>query len=155
MKSRIIEGHSVEIFNRSEMTADVLSDIREATLAREHALSPQFHYKVGTCLRTHDDRIWIGWNFENDIGITLHAEINALGQITAPSRALGIKRITVVTGHEEPKRGEKPGVVCGMCAQILSKFVRPHDDPEVIMTMVRGEVYHLSLKDIVPHAFRL
>lgn len=89
---------------------------------------------------------------ENIILAVLHAEKNALGRIEPESRASGLRHVITIGG---PDGSDSEDVVtpCGFCRQDLLEFVRPQDDPVVIMAGVRGKVLRARLKDLLPLAF--
>jgi cytidine deaminase len=141
-----------EELDREELTADESFDLALATEARFKAYAPYSHFKCGVVIRTKDGRAVPGWNVENVIYEVLHAEKDALGKLEPESRASGLRHV-ITTGGVDGSNSEEICAPCGFCRQDLLEFVRPADDPVVIMAGVRGRVIRVKLKDLLPFAF--
>ena len=132
------------------------------------AYAPYSRFCVGAALLTREGRVFQGCNVENaSYGLTLCAERTALGAAVAA----GYRRFTAlaVVSSEAPckakpcgqprglakKGGQTAPLPCGACLQALAEFCRPDF---VIVTAAARDLVHpvvLTLKDLLPKAFRL
>ena len=117
---------------------------RAALSARDHALAPYSHFRVGAALEDTEGRIHTGCNIENaTYGLTLCAErVAVFKAISEGVRAF--RRIAVAAGTENLTPP------CGACRQILWEFC---GDIEIILLNPRGKCETLRLKDLFPRAF--
>ena len=149
--SNIIEVE-YDLVERSELNRDEIDDLMEADLARKESHAPYSNFPVGAAITANDGQLYVGWKLENPENDGLHAAENALGQMPAKSRVTGIKRITMVGG---PREGYYDDAVtpCNPCRQQLLEFVRPEDNPLIIMAGTRGKVLRVYLKNELPQGF--
>jgi cytidine deaminase len=142
----------LEELNPEELSQPELDDLETALIARLHAHAPYSNFQVGAALRTNDDQVFAGWNVENIVYDGLHAEENAIGRINIESRQQGLKSVMIVGGLQGSE-SEQPVTPCGACRQKLSEFLRPEDNPMVIMSGVRGKIIKVALRDLLPLGF--
>ncbi len=143
---------SYDVLDRNELSEEETKDLLSAIQARQNARAPQSGFTVGAAIRTNDEKVVTGHNFENIVFNVLHAEENALGNIPKKSQNVGLKRITVV-GGPECKESEDPVYPCGLCRQKLMEVFKIGDKTMVIAAGTRGKVERIALKDLLPRAF--
>lgn len=118
--------------------------IEKAIAARERALAPYSHFKVGAALETRDGRIYTGCNIENvSYGLTVCAERVALWKALSEG-AREFSQIAVVT--------DAPVLTspCGACRQLLWEYC---GDIEVVLHSMQGMEKSLKLSELFPHPF--
>lgn len=119
-------------------------DLLQATWeARERAVCPFSHFKVGALLVDDAGRRFTGANVENaSYNLGLCAERVALYH--ALTHGVGrIVRVVVVAEAVEPT------YPCGACRQALWEFA-PHAE---LLLSNRAEQRRLRVRDLLPHAF--
>ncbi len=118
--------------------------IPAALAAREHALAPFSHFRVGAALEDCDGRIHTGCNIENaTYGLTLCAE--RLAVFKAISEGVRkFRRIVVATDTEALTPP------CGACRQILWEFC---GDIEIVLVNPGGKAETYRLKELFPKPF--
>ncbi|MBQ3393225.1 MAG: cytidine deaminase [Lachnospiraceae bacterium] len=130
---------------------DVIKNLMEAAEgAREKAYVPYSDFSVGAALLTEDGEIFTGCNVEN---MAYPAGLCAERVALFSAVAAGHRRFAAlaVSGG---KRGCAPHdycMPCGMCRQALREFCGPELDIYVVKS--RDQVKHLTLGDLLPHAF--
>jgi cytidine deaminase len=96
--------------------SDAARLIDAARRAREHAVAPFSHFKVGAALETADGTIVTGCNVENaTYGLTVCAERVAMFKALSEGHRAFV-RVAVVADTEAPTPP------CGACRQILWEF---------------------------------
>jgi cytidine deaminase len=96
--------------------SDVTRLVEAARRAREHAVAPFSHFKVGAALETADATIVTGCNVENaTYGLTVCAERVAMFKALSDGHRAFV-RIAIVADTEAPTPP------CGACRQILWEF---------------------------------
>src|ERR1700704_4711103 len=115
-----------------------------ALAARELALAPYSHFRVGAALEDADGRVHTGCNIENaTYGLTLCAERVAIFKaVSEGSRRF--KRVAVVADTDELTPP------CGACRQILWEFC---GDVPIVLANLRGKTETLQLSTLFPRAF--
>lgn len=151
---RITREFSYDILDRTELTPQEIDDLSLATEAREHAHAPISGFKVGACLHMNNGDTVVGWNWENNVHTTLHAEKNAIGRLIPEARESGLGRVTVMGGYSY-QESEKTLSPCGNCRQDLIELWRPETEPMVVMAGIRGLVKRIKFADLVPLLFDL
>ena len=141
-----------EQIQRKDLSEEQVADLQSAMEARAHGHAPYSRLLVGVCIRTNDNQTFKGWNTENIVYDGIHAEENALGSMTLESRETGIKSITLV-GDLIGEESDNVVTPCGGCRQKLLEFIKPGDNPEVLMAAMQGDVVKVSLLDLLPFAF--
>ena len=118
--------------------------VTAARQAREHAMAPYSHFKVGAALETADGVIITGCNVENaSYGLTVCAERVAMFKALSEGHRHFI-RLAVVADTEAPTSP------CGACRQVLWEFGPEIDVVLANLTTVTGR-YRLS--ELLPHPF--
>ena len=118
--------------------------LQAALAAREHAVAPFSHYKVGAALECRNGKIYGGCNVENSTyGLTVCAERVALWKALSEGEREFV-RVAVAS------QGSQPAPPCGACRQLLWEF---GGNLEVILGNTEGyrEVHHLA--GLLPHPF--
>jgi len=112
--------------------------------AREYALAPYSHFRVGAALEDADGRVHTGCNIENaTYGLTLCAErVAVFKALSEGSRSFRRIAIAADTDTLTPP--------CGACRQILWEFC---GDVQILLLNPRGKSETLQLKDLFPRAF--
>jgi len=115
-----------------------------ALAARELAVAPYSHFRVGAALEDADGRVHTGCNIENaTYGLTLCAErVAVFKALSEGSRSFRRIAIAADTDALTPP--------CGACRQILWEFC---GDIEILLLNPRGKGEVLHLKDLFPRAF--
>jgi cytidine deaminase len=118
--------------------------IEAARAARERALAPYSHFKVGAALRTTDGRVFTGCNVENaSYGLTVCAERVALLKALSEG-ARDFDAIAVVADTDAPTPP------CGPCRQLLWEYCG--DIPVVLANLTESKGQH-QMKDLLPLPF--
>jgi len=123
-----------------------MKDLFEAAVsARSKSYSPYSGYKVGSALRTNDNRMFSGTNIENaSYGATICAERVAITQAIAQG-ATKITEIMVLTSEETP------WPPCGMCRQVIAEFATP--ETKVHLANLSGVKTTVLFSELFPLAF--
>ena len=118
--------------------------VEAARAAREHAVAPFSHFKVGAALETADGVVVTGCNVENaSYGLTICAERVALVKALSEGHRR-FTRIAVVADTESPTPP------CGACRQMLWEY---GGDLEVILANLTAVTAHHRLAGLFPHPF--
>lgn len=120
--------------------------IAAAYAALEHAYAPYSQFRVGACVVTKDNRLFVGTNVENvSYGLSCCAERNALfAGISAGVKKGEFCMLAVVS---EKKQAPAP---CGACRQVMCELM----DPNAQIIMVGAEEEHsMTVRDLLPFAF--
>ena len=118
--------------------------IDAARRAREHAVAPFSHFKVGAALETADGTVVTGCNVENaTYGLTICAERVAMFKALSEGHRT-FTRIAIVADTDAPTPP------CGACRQILWEF---GGDLQIALANVRVETGRHALKDLLPLPF--
>ena len=123
------------------MTDDLLAAARRA---RENAVAPFSHFRVGAALRTADGQVVTGCNVENaTYGLTICAERVAMFKALSEGHR-AFSRIAIVADTDDPTPP------CGACRQILWEFA---GDLVVVLANLTQEKGVHRLKDLLPLPF--
>src|ERR1700680_2829151 len=115
-----------------------------ALAARENALAPYSHFRVGAAVEDADGRIHTGCNIENaTYGLTLCAERVAVFKAVSE----GIRKFRRVAVAADTDVLTPP---CGACRQILWEFC---GNAELTLVNVQGKTETFQLKDLFPRPF--
>jgi cytidine deaminase len=115
-----------------------------AWAARDAAICTYSGFAVGAAIEDGEGRLWTGANVENaSYTLGLCAERVAMFYALTHG-ARDFRRVVVVT--DTPK----PTSPCGACRQILWEFAR---DAEIVLANRHGDLQHLTMPELVPHAF--
>lgn len=119
--------------------------IDKAKHAYKNSYSPYSNFPVGACIRTDDDRLFVGTNVENAAyGSSLCAEMSAISaMITSGGRK--IKEVVIVVPDE------KIAAPCGNCRQRIYEFAS--SDTLIHLYNAAGEHETLTLNELLPFAF--
>jgi cytidine deaminase len=118
--------------------------VAEARAARERAIAPYSHFKVGAALRLKDGRIVTGCNVENaSYGLTVCAERVALLKALSD----GFREFTMIAVVADT---DNPTPPCGPCRQLLWEYCG--DIPVVLANLTDIKAHH-QLGDLLPHPF--
>jgi len=139
-------------WKRDELRIEEKADLARAVQARRNAYGKYSNYTVGAVIRMNDDKIYEGWNAENIVHASLHAEESAIARIVAKSRETGLQRIVVVGGLAGVNSDEICSP-CGSCRQKLFELLMEGDSPDLIMAGTRGNVTIVAFKDMLPFPF--
>jgi cytidine deaminase len=129
------------------MTYDEL--VKAAMEARKNSYSPYSRFRVGAALLTKDGKLYTGANIENSsYGLTVCAERTAILKAVSEGEhdfaALAVACDTDRFDLAYP---------CGACRQVMSEFFK--EDADIIVSINTGEYRTHSLKELLPHSFKL
>lgn len=112
--------------------------------AREHAVAPYSHFRVGAALLGADGAIHTGCNVENaSYGLTMCAERVALLKALSEG-ARAFTAIAVVADAEAPTPP------CGPCRQLLWEYC---GDIPVLLANLSGPTGRHTTSGLLPHPF--
>jgi cytidine deaminase len=115
-----------------------------ARRARERAVAPFSHFKVGAALETADGAVISGCNVENaTYGLTICAERVAMFKALSEGHR-AFTRIAIVADTDAPTPP------CGACRQILWEF---GGDLQIALANLHTETGRHALKDLLPLPF--
>jgi cytidine deaminase len=118
--------------------------IKRAREARERALSPFSHFKVGAALLCKGGKVYLGCNIENpSLSLSICAERVAL--IKAISE--GEKAFDALAIIADTNDITYP---CGACRQMIWEF-----GPELrlILANLKGDIRRTAIRDLLPEPF--
>lgn len=123
---------------------DLLNMAREAA---QHAYVPYSHFPVGAALECADGSVFTGCNVENAaLGSTICAERTAIVKAVSEGR----RKFVRIAIYGE---GENYCMPCGACRQVMSEFVGPSGDLEILCTRSGGRYVSYRLSQLMPHPF--
>ncbi len=118
--------------------------IEMAIKAREMALAPYSHFKVGAVVVTGNGKVFSGCNIENSTyGLTMCAERVAIFKALSEGER-NFKTVVVVADTPEPC------FPCGACRQIIWDFA---PKAEVICANLNKKSEVFPPSELIPHAF--
>jgi cytidine deaminase len=118
--------------------------IDAARRAREQAVAPFSHFKVGAALETADGTVVTGCNVENaTYGLTICAERVAMFKALSEGHR-SFTRIAIVADTDAPTPP------CGACRQILWEFA---GDLPIALANLHAETGRHALSDLLPLPF--
>jgi len=118
--------------------------VAEARAARDRAIAPYSHFKVGAALRLKDGRIVTGCNVENaSYGLTVCAERVALLKALSD----GFREFTMIAVVADT---DNPTPPCGPCRQLLWEYC---GDIPVVLANLQGIVAQHQLSALLPFPF--
>lgn len=119
--------------------------LEKALQAKKNAYAPYSKYLVGACVLAEDDTLYVGCNVENAaFGVTICAEVNAIGAMIAAGRKR-IKSILVVG------TGKELCTPCGRCRQFMREFIA--DDAPVYLCANDKVVETANIEELLPKSF--
>ena len=126
------------------MSASEIALVEAARQARERALAPYSHFKVGAALLTRDGRTYAGCNVENaSYGLTVCAERVALLKALSEGER-DFAMIAVVADTESPT------APCGPCRQLLWEYC---GDIPVVMANLTAITGRHQMSELLPFPF--
>lgn len=121
--------------------------LKLAINAKNNAYAPYSKFRVGAALLTVNDKVYTGVNVENaSYGATNCAERTAVFKMASE----GERKIAAIAIASDSPDFIYP---CGICRQVLAEF--GDDNIKVICSKNTGEFKVLTLKELLPYAFRL
>lgn len=112
---------------------------------RLHAYAPYSKYLVGACVLSEDDEFFVGCNVENaSYGLTICAEVNAIGQLIAAGKKQ-VKALAVIG------TGPELCTPCGRCRQFIREFMAPSDP--IFLCNESGIVKTTNIAELLPLSF--
>lgn len=125
---------------------DLLNMAREAA---QNAYVPYSHFPVGAALECADGSVFTGCNVENGaLGSTICAERTAIVKAVSEGR----RKFVRIAIYGE---GETYCMPCGACRQVMSEFVGPNGDMEILCTRSGGRYVSYRLSQLMPHPFQI
>ena len=116
-----------------------------AKLAHKNAYVPYSGFKVGVCIRSANDKLFIGSNVENAAYPQSQcAEASAIGSMITSGEKI-IKEILIIGGNEELC------TPCGGCRQRLNEF--SSNQTVIYLCNSNGLLKTLKLIDLLPYSF--
>ncbi|MBC7645827.1 MAG: cytidine deaminase [Pseudopedobacter sp.] len=120
--------------------------IEQARGVARNAYVPFSHFHVGAALRTVSGKVYVGANIENSsYPMSRCAEQSAI-QSMASSGERGFTQIAVYS------ESSPPASPCGGCRQVLFEF---SPEAHIYCFNDKGEVLEGTVKEFLPHGFRL
>jgi len=118
--------------------------IGAARVARDRAIAPYSHFKVGAALRTADGRIFTGCNVENaSYGLTVCAErVALLKALSEGAREFEAIAVVADTAASTPP--------CGPCRQLLWEYC---GDIPVMLANLHEPTGQHQMRDLLPLPF--
>ena len=121
--------------------------LKMAAEAMENAYAPYSGFRVGAAVLTSGGKIYTGVNIENaSYGATCCAERTAVYKAVSEGER-SIKVVAIASS------GTETVFPCGICRQVMAEF--GDDDLEILCSRSNGEYDVYTLRDLLPHAFRL
>jgi len=118
--------------------------VEAARRAREFAVAPYSHFKVGAALLTADGAIVTGCNVENaSYGLTVCAERVALLKALSD----GLREFVMIAVVADTASPTPP---CGPCRQLLWEYC---GDIPVVLANLSTIAGHHQMRDLLPHPF--
>ncbi|GGJ30191.1 cytidine deaminase [Deinococcus roseus] len=118
----------------------------QAKIAFKQAYAPFSRFHVGAAVRTPSGKVFFGANVENSsYGLARCAEQSAVQTMVSN----GEREFTEVVVYSE---ATPPASPCGACRQILFEF---SPEAKVYCFNHLGDVIEGTVKDFLPHGFRL
>jgi len=120
--------------------------LAQAQAAAKRAYAPYSHFQVGAALLLADGSVSLGCNVENaSYGATVCAERVAVFAARAAGRL----------GPEQPPQLlAVTALPCALCLQVLAEFAPP-ELPIWICASAGASPQHFTLRELLPHAFKL
>lgn len=123
--------------------------VKKAIEAREAAYAPYSKFRVGACLLTKSDKIYLGCNIENaSYPATNCAERTAFFKAVSEGER-EFQKIAIVGGAERIENLCPP---CGICLQVMMEFCNPKTF-EIILGRGNLQYEKYVLKDLLPKGF--
>ena len=118
--------------------------VAAAREARDRAIAPYSHFKVGAALVTAAGRVYGGCNVENaSYGLTVCAErVALLKALSEGERDFAMIAVVADTASPTPP--------CGPCRQLLWEYC---GDLQITLANLERETAHLRLADLLPMPF--
>ena len=117
-----------------------------AVQASERAYCPYSEFPVGAALLCSDGTVFTGANVENGVNsLSICAERTALFKAISEGKH-DFARIAVSCPKAELSSP------CGACRQVLFEHA---PDMQVLMAKADGDVLRTTVRDLLPHGFRL
>lgn len=118
--------------------------IAAAQAARERAVTPFSHFRVGAAVETEEGKVYTGCNIESaSYGLTVCAERVAIWKALSEGER-NFTRLAVVADTDQLTPP------CGTCRQIIWEFCR---DATIIFANLRGERESFRMSELLPRAF--
>jgi len=126
---------------------DVKKILKFASDVAQNSYSPYSKFKVGACVLYEDGNAYTGCNVENaSYGLTLCAERTAISSAIADGQKSKIVAVAIYSPNA------KLCYPCGACRQWIAEFSQ---DASVIVENSEGKPQVLSIKELLPHTFKL
>lgn len=130
---------------------DLKNAIEIAKEVRKNTYAPYSNYHVGAALVTKSGKIYSGCNIENGGIMAICAERVAFCK--ALSEGERDFDYIVVCGGPEPDYLDNNCTPCGYCRQFMNEFV--DENFKIYLLNNNDEVETYSIKDLLPHSFKL
>ena len=121
--------------------------LEKARTVMANAYSPYSKFKVGACIRTSDDQLFIGCNNENAAySLAICAESTAIGNMIAMHGKANIVEVVIITSSDQPC------TPCGACRQRMREF----SDGNTVIHMFSHDgkaVLTKTLNELLPNSF--
>ena len=120
--------------------------VQMAIEAKQRSYSPYSNFRVGAALLTKNGEVYKGTNIENaSFGGTVCAERTAIFKAVSE----GVRDFEKLAISVD---SENMGYPCGLCLQVMTEFC--DDDFCIIVSNKDGKFQEVTLKDLLPQAFR-
>lgn len=119
-----------------------------ARRSAEGAYAPYSGFRVGAALLASDERVFTGANVEN---ASHPAASCAEATAVAHAASEGMRKIKAVAVACIDAASVEGAYPCGRCRQILNEF----DAETIYVTTGSGEIREHTLRELLPHGFKL
>lgn len=120
--------------------------LKIAIEAKQKSYSPYSNFRVGAALLAKNGEVYTGANIENaSFGVTNCAERTAIFKAVSE----GVRDFEKLAISVD---SENIGYPCGLCLQVMTEFC--DDDFCIIVSNKDGKFLEVTLKDLLPKAFR-
>lgn len=130
---------------------DLSKEIEIAKNARKNAYAPYSNYYVGCALKASSGKIYSGCNVENGGIQSICSERVAF--VKAISEGERSFEHIVICGGTNLSKLDNNCTPCGYCRQFMSEFV--DENFKIYVLSENGSITEYSMKDLLPHNFKL
>jgi cytidine deaminase len=125
----------------------ILEMLKEANKAMKNAYVPNCGFAVGACIRTRENKLFVGCNYENaSFSLSLCAEAVAIGAMISA----GYNKIEDIVIVAEKKIICPP---CGACRQRIAEFSSPNIK---VHLGHKNSIYKiLAIDELLPFPFNM
>jgi cytidine deaminase len=120
--------------------------LQKARAVMKNSYAPYSNFHVGVCIRTTNDQLFVGCNYENaSYSLSNCAEANAIGAMISAGEK-HIQEMVIIGGSETPC------APCGACRQTIREFAEPET---IVHFFNKDSDKHITMKleELLPNSF--